>query len=114
MRAKFPQPDGVVLVGKAQEKCTVNRTEKRYNPKTKRADAWIVKSTALVKQLERGQIAYQALDNGIRSTPDGCNKSVTVCRQPRLTLPLSTFLWQIEMSLTQVLDRPVSGRVFFE
>jgi hypothetical protein len=70
MRAKFPQPDGVVLVGKAQEKCTVYRTKKRYNPKTKRAYAWIVKSTALVKQLERGQIAYQALDNGIRSCAD--------------------------------------------
>jgi hypothetical protein len=70
MRAKFPQPDGVVLVGKAQEKCTVYRTEKRYNPKTKRAYAWIVKSTALVKQPERGQIAYQALDNGIRSCAD--------------------------------------------
>src|SRR6266478_6573905 len=48
MRARFPQRDGVVFVGKAQEKCTVYRTEKRHNPKTKRAYAWIVKSTALV------------------------------------------------------------------
>jgi hypothetical protein len=48
MRARFLQRDGVVFVGKAQEKCTVYRTEKRHNPKTKRAYAWIVKSTALV------------------------------------------------------------------
>jgi hypothetical protein len=48
MRARFPQRDGVVFVGKAQEKCTVYRTEKRHNPKTKRAYAWIVKATALV------------------------------------------------------------------
>jgi hypothetical protein len=105
MRAKHPQRDGVVFVGKAQEKCTVYRTEKRHNPQTGRAYAWIVKSTALVnhyyfycvdenfgpfflkfcsyfpynaklclngheyakQQLERERIAYQALDNGIRS-----------------------------------------------
>jgi hypothetical protein len=33
MRARFPQRDGVVFVGKAQEKCTVYRTEKRHNPR---------------------------------------------------------------------------------
>ena len=43
----IPQWDGVVFVGKAQEKCTVYRTEKRHNPKTKRAYAWIVKSASL-------------------------------------------------------------------
>src|ERR1035437_3499787 len=48
MRAKHPQRDGVVFVGKAQEKCTVYHTEKRHNPKTGRAYAWIVKSSALV------------------------------------------------------------------
>jgi hypothetical protein len=51
MRARFPQRNGVVFVGKAQEKCTVYRTEKRHNPKTSRAYAWIVKSTALVNHL---------------------------------------------------------------
>jgi hypothetical protein len=34
-QAKYPHPEGVVFVGKAQEKCTVYRTEKRHNPKTK-------------------------------------------------------------------------------
>ena len=37
MRAKHPVTDGVVFIGKAQEKCTVYRTEKRHNPKTQRA-----------------------------------------------------------------------------
>jgi hypothetical protein len=40
--------DGVVFVGKAQEKCTVYRTEKRHNPRTGNAYVWIVKSIALV------------------------------------------------------------------
>jgi hypothetical protein len=47
-RAKFAQPEGVVFVGKAQEKCTVYRTEKRHNPNQNTSYAWIVKSTALV------------------------------------------------------------------
>jgi hypothetical protein len=47
-RAAFTQDEGVVFVGKAQEKCTVYRTEKRHNPRTHKSYAWIVKSTALV------------------------------------------------------------------
>jgi hypothetical protein len=47
-RAAFIQDEGVVFVGKAQEKCTVYRTEKRRNPRTRKTYAWIVKSTALV------------------------------------------------------------------
>jgi hypothetical protein len=33
-RADFSAPEEVVFVGKAQEKCTVYRTEKRRNPHT--------------------------------------------------------------------------------
>lgn len=47
-RAAFTQDEGVVFVGKAQEKCTVYRTEKRHNQRTHKSYAWIVKSTALV------------------------------------------------------------------
>jgi len=47
-RKQFRQPEGVVFIGKAQEKCRVYRTEKRRNPKTKRTYPWIVKSNALV------------------------------------------------------------------
>src|SRR5215471_14271651 len=48
LRAQYPQRDGVVFIGKAQQKCTVYRTEKRHNPKTHARYAWIVKTTALV------------------------------------------------------------------
>lgn len=34
-RAKFVPREGVVFVDKAQEKCTIYRTEKRHNPKKK-------------------------------------------------------------------------------
>jgi len=47
-RKKFQRPEGVVFIGKAQEKCRVYRTEKRRNPQTKRTYPWIVKSTTLV------------------------------------------------------------------
>src|ERR1700746_2261855 len=48
MRRCRPVTDAVVFIGKAQEKCSVYRTEKRHNPKTKRTYPWIVKSTVLV------------------------------------------------------------------
>ncbi len=32
--ARFPAPEGVVFIGKAQEKTKVFRTEKRKNPRT--------------------------------------------------------------------------------
>lgn len=176
MRTQFPRQEGVVFVGKAQEKCTVYRTEKRHNPKTRRAYAWIVKSTALVnhyyfycvdqnfgpffikfcsyfpynaklcfngheyakRQLERERIHYQALDNGIRCCADpqrlqricdslSAAKIDALFRKWLRRLPhpypaadraagyrYQLFIWQIELSLTQVLDRPVSGRIFFE
>ena len=44
-RAAFKKDEGIVFIGKAQEKCTAYRTEKRHNARTR---PWIVKSTALV------------------------------------------------------------------
>jgi hypothetical protein len=44
----FRKEEGVVFVGKAQEKTPVLRTEKRRNPKTGQTYPWIVKSTAMV------------------------------------------------------------------
>jgi hypothetical protein len=175
-RAKFAQPEGVVFVGKAQEKCTVYRTEKRHNPNQNTSYAWIVKSTALVnnyyfycvdesfgpfflkfcsyfpynaklclngheyakRQLDREQIAYQALDNGIQSCANpkrlqaicdslSAEKIDALLRKWLRRLPhpfpardrqagyrYKISILQIELSLTQVLDRPVSGRIFFE
>jgi hypothetical protein len=176
IRERRPVTDGVVFMGKAQEKCTVYRTEKRPNPKTQRVYAWIVKSTALVnhyyfycvdenfgpfflkfcsyfpyhaklclngheyakRQLEREGVACEALDNGIRSCADP-KRLQQICNSlsaAKIDALLSKWLarlphpypaadraagyryqlsaWQIELSLTQVLDLPVSGRIFFE
>lgn len=175
-RASFTQEEGVVFVGKAQEKCTVYRTEKRRNPRTHKTYAWIVKSTALVnhyyfycldrnfgpfflkfcsyfpynaklclngheyvkRQLELRQIEYQALDNGVLACADPkrlqalCNglsgeKIESLLRKWLRLLPhpfaaedrqagyrYQLSILQLELSLTQVLDRPVSGRIFFE
>jgi hypothetical protein len=175
-RAAFARDEGVIFVGKAQEKCTVYRTEKRRNPRSRRTYAWIVKSTALVnhyyfycldrdfgpfflkfcsyfpynaklclngheyakRQLENKGIEYRALDNGILSCTDP-KRLQAICdglsgekieallrkwlrllphpfaakdRQAGYRYQLS--ILQIELSLTQVLDRPVSGRIFFE
>src|SRR6516225_9559340 len=45
---KFHQQEGVVFVGKAQEKTPVFRTEKRRSPVTGLPYPWIVRSTAMV------------------------------------------------------------------
>jgi hypothetical protein len=44
---RFQRKEGVVFVGKAQEKASVFRTQKRHQPNG-RAYPWIVKSTAMV------------------------------------------------------------------
>jgi hypothetical protein len=48
---KFHQHEGVVFVGKAQEKTSVFRTEKRRSPVTGLPYPWIVRSTAMVRRL---------------------------------------------------------------
>ena len=47
---QFQQAEGILFIGKAQEKVSVFRTEKRHNPATGRSYPWIVRSTALVNQ----------------------------------------------------------------
>ena len=49
--AQFRGNEGIVLVGKAQEKTPVFRTEKRRNPETGRPYPWIVRSTAMVNHV---------------------------------------------------------------
>ena len=46
--ARFTGDEGVLFVGKAQEKAAVCRTEKRRNPQTGQAYPWLVRSTAMV------------------------------------------------------------------
>ena len=47
-RKKFKKAEGVVFIGKAQEKTPVFRTERRRNEKTGVSYPWIVRSTAMV------------------------------------------------------------------
>src|SRR2546427_10238476 len=46
--ARFPGDEGLLFVGKAQEKAAVCRTERRRNPQTGQPDPWLVRSTAMV------------------------------------------------------------------
>jgi hypothetical protein len=48
--ARFDKPEGVVMLGKAQEKTPVFRTQKRRNPETGKTYPWIVRSTAMINQ----------------------------------------------------------------
>jgi hypothetical protein len=173
---KFHQPEGVVFVGKAQEKTPVFRTEKRRSPVTGLPYPWIVRSTAMVnhyyvyavdrdfgpfflkfctyfpynaklclngheyakRQLARKGIPFEALDNGVLSCAaparlqqicDGLSaeKIDGLLRKWLRLLPhpftgadrqagyrYDISILQAEFSLTQVLDRPVHGRLFFE
>jgi len=165
-----------VLIGKAQEKTSVFRTERRRNEKTGVTYPWLVRSTAMVnhfyiyvvdrdfgpfflkfctyfpynaklclngheyvkRQLDQKGIGYQALDNGIlacenpqrvQAICDGLSaeKIDALLRKwlRRLPHPFTArdrqagyrydlSILQAEFSLTQVLDRPLTGRIFFE
>lgn len=175
-RARFTGEEGILFVGKAQEKTPVLRTEKRRNPRTGDSYAWLVKSTAMVnhyyfyaidrdfgpffikfcsyfpynaklclngheylkRQLTRRGIAFDPLDNGLlncaqpaaaqRICDDLTSDKIDAFFRKwlrRLPHPFTRkdraagfrydlSVWQAEFSLTQVLDRPVTGRVFFE
>src|SRR5580704_13947306 len=90
------------------------------------------------RQLEKKKIAYQALDNGFLSCADP-QKLQQICDSlgpeaidrvfrkwlQRIPLPLrpedreagydlDLSIWQMEVSLTQIFDRPLRGREFFE
>jgi hypothetical protein len=175
-RSRFSKSEGIVVVGKAQEKTPVFRTEKRRNPETGRTYPWIVRTTAMVnhyyfygidedfgpffikfctyfpynaklcingheyvkRQLAKEGIAFEALDNGILNCAnphrlqqlcDGLStaKIDALLRKwlARLPHPFTSkdraagyrydiSILQAEFSLTQVLDRPRTGRIFFE
>ena len=172
----FAGEEGVVFIGKAQEKTPVFRTERRRSPTTGRPYPWIVRSTAMVnsyyiyaldrdfgpfflkfcsyfpfnaklclngheyakRQLAKEGIAFAALDNGILSCADP-KRLQTICDRLSTTkidalvgkwlrlLPhpftaadrqagyrYDVSILQAEFATTQVLDRPVHGRLFFE
>jgi hypothetical protein len=174
-RARFRDNEGVLFLGKAQEKVSVFRTEKRTDSQGKKYP-WIVKSTAMVnqfyfyctdedfgpfflkfstyfpynaklcingheyvkRQLAKEGIAFEPLDNGILSCADpqrlqeicaglSAPKIDALLRKWLAKLPhpytpkdrqaghrYQVSILQAEFSLTQVLDRPQTGRIFFE
>jgi len=174
-RSRFAGTEGVLFVGKAQEKVAVFRTEKRTNERGQKY-AWIVKSSTPVnqlyfycvdddfgpfflkfcsyfpynaklclngheyvkRQLAKAGIAFEPLDNGVLSCADpqrlqaicdglSAAKINALLRKwlARLPHPFTAAdrkagyryhvsILQAEFSLTQVLDRPQTGRIFFE
>jgi hypothetical protein len=173
--ARFTGTEGVLFVGRAQEKTRLFRTEKRRDA---HGDSypWIVKTTGLVnqfyfycvdddfgpfflkfcsyfpynaklcingnewakRQADKAGIGFTALDNGFAAVDDpaavqaicdrlGPDQIDALLRKwlARLPHPFTAAdrdagyrydlsILQVEFSLTQMLDKPVSGRVFFE
>jgi hypothetical protein len=174
--ARFDGEEGILFIGKAQEKATVTRTQKRRHPDSGQSYPWLVRGTAMVnhyyfygvdrefgpfflkfgsyfpynaklclnghewlkRQLTKEGIAFEALDNGIRAC-DNPQRLQELARElaphlierffhrwlGKLPHPFTRadqeagYVYQLsvvqaEFSLTQVLDQPVSGRIFFE
>ena len=174
--AKFTQDEGVLFVGRAQEKAGVWRTQRRYNQATGTSYAWLVRSTAFInffyfycvdadfgpfflkfgtyfpytaklcingnewakRQAAKAGIGFEPLDNGFAACEDvpavqaicdslGPTHIDALLRKWLAILPhpftpedeaadyrYELSVLQAEFSLTQMLDRPVSGRIFFE
>ena len=174
--ARFTDEEGVLFVGRAQEKAGVWRTQRRYSPSTGGSYAWLVRSSAFInffyfycvdadfgpfflkfstyfpytaklcingnewakRQAAKAGIGYEPLDNGFASCDDvpavqaicdrlGPEHIDALLRKWLRILPhpfapedeaagyrYELSILQAEFSLTQMLDRPVSGRIFFE
>src|SRR6266700_1901533 len=173
---RFKATEGVLYVGKAQEKARVMRTERRQSGTTGATYPWIVESTAMVnhyyfycvdqdfgpfflkfcsyfpynaklgingneylkRQLAKRGVAFEPLDNGVKSCANpklmqrlcdelSADKIDRLLRKWLRRLPhpfpardraagyrYQLSILQAEFSLTQVLDQPVLGRIFFE
>jgi hypothetical protein len=106
----FDQEEGVVFLGKAQEKAPVFRTEKRRNPQTGQRYPWIVRSTAMVNHYY-----WYCVDR------DFGPFFLKFCSYFPYTAKLCVngheyAKRQLEREgiSYQALDRPLSGRIFFE
>ena len=173
---RWPGGEGVLYIGKAQERARVLRTERRHDPVTGAPYPWLADSTAMVnhyyvylvdedfgplfvkfcsyfpynakvclngheyvkRQLAKRGIGFEALDNALGRCDDPeamqvIAREVTAGRidalvrkwLARLPHPFTAAdraagvrydvsVLQAEFALTQVFDRPVHGRVFFE
>jgi hypothetical protein len=63
---RFSADEGVLFIGKAQEKTTVIRTERRRNPRTGASYAWLVRSSAMVSL---GFLREERNDGNVLKTP---------------------------------------------
>jgi hypothetical protein len=173
--AGFTGAEGVLFVGRAQEKALVWRTQRRYN-QAGEPYAWLVRATAFInyfyfycldedfgpffikfstyfpytaklcingnecakRQAAKAGIGFEALDNGFATVDDvaglqaicdglGPAQIDALLRKWLRILPTpftdedqaagyryELSILQAEFSLTQMLDAPVSGRIFFE
>jgi hypothetical protein len=173
--SRFSEPEGVLFVGRAQEKAGVWRTQRRYTA-TGDSYAWLVRSSAFInffyfycvdddfgpfflkfgtyfpytaklcinanewakRQAVKAGLRFEALDNGFAAVDDverlqricdsfGPAHIEALLRKWLRILPTpftdddetagyryELSMLQTEFSLTQMLDRPVSGRIFFE
>jgi hypothetical protein len=171
----FPGQEGVLFIGRAQEKTSVFRTEKRHSADG-RPYPWLTRTSGVVnqwyfycldadfgpfflkfssyfpynaklcinghewakRQAARAGIGFTALDNGFAAVDDpralqaicdrlGPDRIDALLRKwlARLPHPFTAAdraagyrydlsVLQAEFSLTQVLDKPVNGRIFFE
>jgi len=168
--------EGIVLIGKAQEKTSTFRTTKGHGPRSTDRYPRLVRTTAMVnqyyfygidanfgpfffkfssyfpytakfclngheylkRQLAQAGISFAALDNGILASADlvqlqelanglSAEKIEALVRKWQAFLPqpftaseraagydYEISILQAEFALTQVLDRPLTGRLFFE
>jgi len=176
--AGFTGAEGVLFVGRAQEKALVWRTQRRYN-QAGEPYAWLVRATAFInyfyfycldedfgpffikfstyfpytaklcingnewakRQAAKAGIGFEPLDNGFAAIHDPADvaRLQQICdslgpehldallRKWLAILPnpftdadetagyrYELSILQAEFSLTQMLDRPVSGRIFFD
>ena len=173
--AAFSAPEGVVFIGRAQEKTAMFRTEKRRHADG-RSYPWIVKSTGVVnhfyvycldadfgpfflkfgsyfpynaklclnghhwaqRQADKAGIGFTAMDNAFAAVDDvaglqaicdslGPTQIYALLEKWLKLLPnpftdadrdagyrYQVSVLQAEFSLTQMLDAPVTGRIFFE
>jgi hypothetical protein len=148
--AGFTDEEGVLYVGRAQEKSGVWRTQRRHNRATGGSYAWLVTSRSppgvhqrqrvgqTKRQAAKAGLGFTALDNGFAAVDD-VDRLQAICdslgpahidallRKWLRILPnpftdddqaagyrYELSLLQTEFSLTQMLDTPVSGRIFFE
>ena len=173
---RWPGGEGVLYIGKAQERARVLRTERRHDPVTGAPYPWLADTTAMVnqyyvylvdedfgplfvkfcsyfpynakvclngheyvkRQLVKRGIGFEALDNAVARCDDpetlkaiarevNAERIDAVVRKwlARLPHPFTTAdraagvrydvsVLQAEFALTQVFDRPLHGRVFFE